>query len=67
MTPKRGPPKKYLEPFETRLKTIDKVLKLLEISTDAITIEKSNDFWDAKGKKKRKKKDEKRQRREIFK
>ncbi|KAI8971543.1 fungal-specific transcription factor domain-containing protein [Mycotypha africana] len=32
VTPKRGPPKKYLEPFETRLKTIDSVLQVLESS-----------------------------------
>lgn len=50
MTPKRGPPKKYLEPFETRLRTIDKVLKQLEISTDNVEIEKGNDSWDIKGK-----------------
>lgn len=54
MTPKRGPPKKYLEPFETRLKTIDKILKQLEISIDDVQVEKSNDSWDAKGKESRK-------------
>jgi len=58
VTPKRGPPKKYLEPFETRLKTIDKVLKQLEISIDDVQVEKSNDSWDAKGKENRKREGE---------
>lgn len=50
MTPKRGPPKKYLEPFETRLRAIDKVLRELELSTDNVGIEKGTDSWDVKGK-----------------
>ncbi len=49
---------RYLELFETRLKTIDKVLKQLEISIDDVQVEKSNDSWDAKGKENRKREGE---------
>ncbi|KAI8880840.1 hypothetical protein K501DRAFT_254402 [Backusella circina FSU 941] len=32
VTPKRGPPKQYIEPFELRLKAIEKILDVLELS-----------------------------------
>lgn len=50
VTPKRGPPKQYLEPFETRLKTIDKVLQVLQFTSDDISSndDLNNNHWEAK-------------------
>ncbi|KAI9473638.1 MAG: fungal-specific transcription factor domain-containing protein [Benjaminiella poitrasii] len=45
VTPKRGPPKKYLEPFETRLRTIDKILQVLELTSNDIQKQQQTDIY----------------------
>ncbi|KAG2230481.1 hypothetical protein INT48_002999 [Thamnidium elegans] len=48
VTPKRGPPKQYLEQFESRLKTIDTVLQVLELPFDALKPHELINNWKTK-------------------
>ncbi|KAI8387039.1 fungal-specific transcription factor domain-containing protein [Blakeslea trispora] len=49
VTPKRGPPKQYLEPFESRLKAIDAVLQALEISSKKTSSPENDCFLKTSG------------------
>lgn len=49
VTPKRGPPKQYLEQFESRLKTIDTVLQTLELPFDDLKPHELSNNWKTKG------------------